>query len=170
MVEEQKLRHFVRIANTDLAGNKSILYSLRNIKGVGYMYANMALSVANIDKAKKTGTLSDEEAKKIDDILRNPHKYDVPSWLLNRRKDYITGEDRHILGGDIDFTRASDIKRMKQIRTYKGVRHSTGHTVRGQRTRSNFRKSKCRGKGGLLGVQRKALQSKAKEEKKKGKE
>ncbi len=168
---EQKLKHLVRIINTDIPGGKSALFGLRKIKGVGYMYANMALTVAKIDAMRKLGSLSDEEVKRLDDVLRNPKKYDVPAWLFNRRRDFETGEDKHILTSDIDFFRSNDIKLMKKIKCYKGIRHATNHPVRGQRTRSNFRKSKSRGGAGL-GVVRKAVQAKAapKEEKKKGKE
>ncbi|MDP7115844.1 MAG: 30S ribosomal protein S13 [Candidatus Woesearchaeota archaeon] len=153
---EQKIKHLVRIANTDLIGTKAVLYAMRKIKGVNYMFANMALNIANINTAKKTGTLSDEDIKKIDDIIKNPQKYDVPSWMLNRRKDFETGEDKHILTGDIDFVNSLDIKRLRKIKSYRGLRHGSGHPVRGQRTKSNFRKSKSKGKS-TLGVQRKAI-------------
>jgi len=153
---EQKIKHLVRIANTDLIGTKAVLYAMRKIKGVNYMFANMALNIANINTAKKTGTLSDEDIKKIDDIIKNPQRYDVPSWMLNRRKDFETGEDKHILTGDIDFVNSLDIKRLRKIKSYRGLRHGSGHPVRGQRTKSNFRKSKSKGKS-TLGVQRKAI-------------
>mgnify|MGYP001288700128 CR=1 FL=1 len=152
-MEEQKLKHLVRIANTDLIGTKAIFIALRKIKGVNFMFANMALNVANIPKAKKTGALNEEEIKKIDDIIKNPQKYDVPAWLLNRRKDFETGDDKHILTGDIDYIKALDVKRLRRIKTFRGLRHGSGHTVRGQRTKSNFRKSKSRGKP-TLGVKK----------------
>ena len=95
-----EFRHIVRIANTDLKGEKSILYAMKKIKGVDVMYANMALAIAGVDKTKKTGELSESEVKKIDEALRNPEKNNVHSWLLNRRKDYETGEDKHLLISD----------------------------------------------------------------------
>ncbi len=49
---EQKIKHLVRIANTDLIGTKAVLYAMRKIKGVNYMFANMALNIANINTAK----------------------------------------------------------------------------------------------------------------------
>lgn len=146
-----EFRHIVRIADTDLKGEKAILFAMKKIKGVDVMYANMALSVAGVDKTRKTGELMDSEIKKIEDALKNPEKHNVPEWLLNRRKDYESGEDKHLFSAELDFEKDNDIKRMKKNKTYKGFRHQWGLTVRGQRTKSNFRKNK--GKG--LGVKRK---------------
>ncbi len=70
--------------------------------------------------------------------------------MLNRRKDVETGEDKHIVTTDINFVNDNDIKVMKMIRCYKGIRHSMGLPVRGQKTRSNFRKNK----GKVMGVKR----------------
>ena len=140
--EQKEFRHIVRIANTDLPGNKTILYSLNKIKGVGIMFANMACSISNIDINKKVGELDDDEVKRLDSVINNPNKFDVPAWLLNRRKDYESGEDKHIITGDLKFNTENDIKRLRKIKSYRGVRHSLGLPVRGQRTKSNFRKNK----------------------------
>jgi small subunit ribosomal protein S13 len=80
----------------------------------------------------------------------NPLKYGSPRWMLNRRNDYETGDDRHLLTGDIGFVRDNDIKRLKMIKSRRGMRHMFGLPVRGQRTKSNFRKNK----GKVLGVKR----------------
>jgi small subunit ribosomal protein S13 len=71
--------------------------------------------------------------------------------MLNRRKDYETGEDIHLLSSDLAFTQDNDIKMMKKMKSYKGMRHARGLTVRGQKTRANFR----RNKGKVAGVQKK---------------
>ncbi|MFH0936484.1 MAG: 30S ribosomal protein S13 [Candidatus Woesearchaeota archaeon] len=63
----------------------------------------------------------------------------IPSWLKNRRKDYETGQDEHITGTDLKFKKDTDIKRMRKIKTYRGMRHSYGLPVRGQRTKGHFR-------------------------------
>ena len=146
-----EFRHIVRIADTDLKGEKAILFAMKKIKGVDVMYANMALSIAGVDKTRKAGELMESEVKKIEDTLKNPEKHKVPQWLLNRRKDYESGADKHLFSAELDFEKDNDIKRMKKNKTYKGFRHQWGLTVRGQRTKSNFRKNK--GKG--LGVKRK---------------
>ena len=59
--------------------------------------------------------------------------------------------------GDLDFTVDNDLKRMKMIKCYRGMRHAFGLPVRGQRTKSNFRKNK--GKASL-GVVKKQQQPK----------
>ncbi|MFH1506121.1 MAG: 30S ribosomal protein S13 [archaeon] len=149
-----EFKHIIRIANTDLKGEKPIGHALRKIKGVGVMYANMVCKIAGVDHYKKAGDLIDAEAKKLGEIIKDPLKYGAPKWMLNRRKDVETGEDKHIIMGDLEFTNDADIKRMKKTKCYRGMRHAWGLPVRGQRTKSNFRKNK--GKGSL-GVSRKKV-------------
>ncbi len=151
---QQEIQHLVRIAKTDLKGEKAIAYALKKIKGIGYSFANLACNLANVDKTKKAGLLTEEEISKLDNIIENPIQHNIPSWLFNRRRDFDTNTDKHLLTNDLDFTKDNDIKRMRKIKCYKGIRHSTGRPVRGQRTRSNFRKNK--GKV-TLGVQRKRV-------------
>jgi small subunit ribosomal protein S13 len=151
--KKDDFKYFVRIANTDLDGNKSIGNALKKIKGVSFMFSNMICNFAGVDKMSKTGYLKDEEVKKLDDVLNNPLKYNAPSWMLNRRKNYEDGKDYHVITGNLSFAEENDVKRMKKIRSYRGVRHGQGLPVRGQRTKSNFRKNK--GKASL-GVVKKA--------------
>lgn len=148
MKEEKEFKHIVRILNTDLDGNKYIIDSLRKIKGIGFSFASMACRATQIEPYKKTGNLSEEEIAKLDTVIRNANKY-APEWMLNRRKDFETGQNKHLLSSDLEFSRETDIRSMKKIRCYKGVRHERGLPVRGQRTRSNFRKNKGRGPGVL---------------------
>lgn len=149
---EENFRYFIRVANTDLKGSVQIVHALRKIKGVSYMFSNMACNIAGINKMTKAGTLSDEQVKKLDEIIHNPSSFKAPSWMLNRRKNYEDGKDYHIIGGNLSFAEENDIKRMKKIKSYRGIRHGMGQPVRGQRTKSNFRKNK--GKVSL-GVKRK---------------
>ena len=72
-----------------------------------------------------------------------------PVWLLNRRKDYYSGENMHLLGIELVQTKADDINRLRMIRSYRGTRHETGRKCRGQKTKSNGRK------GSTMGVQKK---------------
>ena len=143
-------RHLVRIIDTDLDGNKHIGNALHKIKGIGFMYANAVCTIANIHHTKRTGVLSDDEVARLDAVIRNPLQYGIPIWMLNRRKDYDDGTDKHLLTADIDYARENDIKIMKKIKSFKGVRHILGQPVRGQRTKSNFRKNK----GKVMGVKR----------------
>ena len=148
---EKEFQHLVRVANTDLKGEFQVVIGLSRIKGVGFQLANAVCQLAGIDKSKKVGYLTEAEAKKLEDVILNPAKHNVPSWMLNRRKDYEDGSDKHILLGDLDFTRANDIKRLKKIKSNRGLRHAWGLPVRGQRTKSNFRKAK----GKVTGVKKK---------------
>lgn len=143
-------RELVRIAQTDIPGNKSLLYGLTAIKGVGYMVANAICNIAAIDKRKKVGDLSDKEIESIETALKELPKK-APSWLLNRRKDFTTGKDLHLIQTDLTLTNEFDIRRLKKIKSYRGLRLQWGLPVRGQRTKSNFRKNK----GKVLGVKRK---------------
>ena len=91
------------------------------------------------------------QREKIEEIIKEPSKYKIPSWLFNRRKDPEDNQDKHLIGSNLTFTQENDVKMMKKMKSYKGIRHMLGLPVRGQRTRSNFRKNK----GNVLGVKRK---------------
>lgn len=139
-----EFKHIVRIADTDLQGSKAILFAMKKIKGVDVMYGNAVLSVAGINKSKKAGDLIQGEVSKLNQILQTPENYNIPHWLYNRRIDYETGEPMHVMGGKLRLMNEDDIKRMKKTKSYKGLRHQWGLTVRGQRTKSNFRKVKSK--------------------------
>jgi small subunit ribosomal protein S13 len=135
-------RHIVRIVNTDLKGEKKVLMSLQKIRGINYMFSNFICFSSKVNPLTITGKLTAEEISRLEDVIRNPAKYNCPSWMMNRRKDYETGQDMHLITVDWDLTIDNDIKRMKKVRSYRGVRHMIGQPVRGQRTKSNFRKNK----------------------------
>ncbi|MBI3033531.1 30S ribosomal protein S13 [Candidatus Woesearchaeota archaeon] len=145
--EDKDFRYLVRIVNTDLDGNKQIAAALRRIKGVSYSFANSICVLSGIDRQRKTGYLNDDEVKRLESNIRNSVSV-LPSWMLNRRKDAEDGVDKHLLTTDLDYAIENDIKLMKKIRSYKGIRHGMAAPVRGQRTRSNFR----RNKGKVMGV------------------
>ncbi|MBI2662991.1 30S ribosomal protein S13 [Candidatus Woesearchaeota archaeon] len=140
-----EFKQLIRLVDADLDGNRRIYHALRKIKGVSYSFANVVCSVANIERTSKIGNLEDDKLKLIEDIIRNPLKYKIPSWMLNRRKDFDTNEDKHLLSSDLKLTKDFDIRRMKEIKSYKGIRHGIGQPVRGQRTRSHFRKGRAVG-------------------------
>ena len=140
--EQKDFKHFVRIANTDLNGAKPVISSLRQIKGVSFMFSNLICHLAKIDRKKRTGDMNEEEIKRINDVINDPLKFGTPSWMLNRRKDFETGKDKHLISVDLTFTQDNDIKIMKKIKSYKGVRHILNQPVRGQKTKSNFRENK----------------------------
>lgn len=151
MEQKQDFRHLVRIGNTDLDGNKHTYLALTRIKGVGFPLANAICNIAKLEKSKKIGDLKEQEIQLLDDVLKNPSKYSIPVWMFNRRSDPEDGKDKHLVTSDLIFAQESDIKMMKKIKSYKGIRHMLGLPVRGQRTRSHFRKNKGKVH---LGVQR----------------
>ena len=154
---QSSFKHIVRIANIDVQGNKAIRFALRKIKGVGINFANVVCSIAKVNKDTKAGNLKAEEVSRLNEIITNPAKNGIPTWMFNRRKDYESGDDKHILTGTLGFVKENDLKRLKKIKTLRGMRHQKGLPVRGQRTRANFRKSK----GKVVGVRKKAPPAKS---------
>ena len=134
----------VRILSEDIGGEMAIYAGLTKIKGVSWSFANAICKSLEIDKRKKVGSLSQEEIKKISDFIKKPK---VPFFILNRRKDFETGSDKHVSGTELELQREFDIKRMKKIKSYRGIRHGAGLPVRGQRTKAHFRKNKSKGAG-----------------------
>ena len=94
------------------------------------------------------GYLPPEQVERIKAIVDNIDA-NMPIWMLNRRNDIYTGENRHLLGTDLILGVKEDINLMKKIRSYKGIRHERGQKVRGQKTRSTGRT------GATVGVVRK---------------
>ena len=138
----------VRIIETDIDGNLPLVHALQQIRGIGQRLAESAAQQEGLPPFEKIGNLTDEQIERLDGTLRELHKH-MPVWMLNRRKDYDTGADLHLVGNDLKMRKEDDITRLRKIRSYRGIRHETGHKVRGQRTRSNGRK------GLTLGVSRK---------------
>ena len=141
----REFQHIIRFVGTDIEGAQPVTYALTKIKGVGIKLANAIIEKSGISPEARMGFLSSAEVEKIEDILKNPVKYGIPLWLLNRRKDKETGKDLHLLGSDLILQTKNDIDQMKKIRSWKGFRHSYGLKVRGQRTRTTGRKGKAIG-------------------------
>ncbi len=139
MAEAEQFRYVVRVAGTDIDGKLKVVYGLAGIKGIGVTTAMAIVRKLGIDPEKKTGLLTDEEVAKIEDLLSNPKRYGLPPWMYNRRKDYETGEDMHLVGSDLIFKAKQDIEREKRIKSWRGIRHALGLKVRGQRTHTTGR-------------------------------
>lgn len=135
----------IRVGRSDLNINKKLFMALTGIKGVGYNLAKAIVRTAGFDENKKLKELSEEDIKKIEDVIKNPSKSGIPNWMLNKRKDYKTGEDLHLIESDIQLALREEINLLRKIRCYRGIRHEFGLPVRGQRTRSSFRKGKTVG-------------------------
>ena len=134
---EESNEILVRILGYDIPGSRNLYSGLTRIKGVSWSISNALCNELEMKKTQKIHELSKEDIKKIEEALSS---LKIPGFIKNRRADLDTGEDQHLFGIDLDMRKEFDIKRLKKIKSYKGVRHSLKLPVRGQRTRSNFRK------------------------------
>jgi small subunit ribosomal protein S13 len=141
----REFQYIIRFAGTDIDGTQPVTYALTSVKGVGIKLANAIIEKSGISPEARMGFLSSSEVEKIEDILKNPGKYGIPLWLLNRRKDRDTGNNLHILGSDLVLQTKNDIDELKKMRSWRGFRHSYGLKARGQRTRTTGRKGKAIG-------------------------
>jgi len=145
---DDDFRYIVRIANTDINGEKKLIHGLTSIKGVGHHMSVLVANETGINRNVKFGDLTDAQIEKIQKTLDSILDI-APGWMLNHRKDYETGEDLHLIGPEIDMKLRDEVNIMKKIRSYCGIRHERRLPVRGQRTRANNRK------GLALGVSKK---------------
>ena len=126
-----------RIAGVDLPKNKRIEIALTYIFGIGRSSSNKILKQANISPDKKVKELTSEEVNTLRKIIENQYK--------------VEGALRQEI--------AMNIKRLKDIKCYRGIRHIRGLPVRGQRTHTNARTRK--GRKQRIGERRKKRAKKA---------
>lgn len=107
----------VRISGVNIPDNKRIQFSLPYIYGIGSASTEKVLKAAKVDKSKFTKDLTLEETNRIRAVL----------------------DGSYVVEGDLRRRVSNDIKRLKDIKTYRGMRHSRGLPVRGQRTKTNSR-------------------------------
>ncbi len=142
---DDSIRQIIRVKGADLNGLLTVERALIGVRGIGKVMARIIRVKAGLDSDTKMGILTDAQLKKIEDILDNPQNYGIEPFLLNRQKDFDSGVNKHLSGVDLDMGVRGDIALMKSIRSYKGVRHSAGLKVRGQRTKSTGRKGAATG-------------------------
>jgi small subunit ribosomal protein S13 len=152
----QEYRHILRIMGTDVAGTLKTIYAVTKVKGVSLSLANAILKKAGINPDLRVGFLTETEINKIEEIINEPTKYNLPNWLFNRRKDAETGKNTHLISADLMLRTKMDIDQAKAIRSWRGYRHAYGLKVRGQRTKTTGRAGKS------LGVKKKTMQQKPK--------
>ena len=150
MSDDSDFKYVIRIANSDVSGEERLANALTSIRGIGPRISNAIVQKLKLNPNKLAGKLDDKNVVDIENAIMNLNDY-VPDWLLNRQKDYDTGEDVHPVSVELKMTHDEDLNRMKKVKSYKGIRHASGHKVRGQRTYSNGRK------GLALGVSRKKV-------------
>jgi len=148
VADNSDFKYIIRIANSDVSGEERIGNALTSIRGIGPRISNAIIQKLGLDPNKMAGKLDDKNIVDIENTIMNLNEH-IPDWLLNRQKDYDTGEDIHSVSVDLKMTNDEDLNRMKKVKSYRGIRHASGHKVRGQRTYSNGRK------GLALGVSRK---------------
>ncbi|MEC7170326.1 MAG: 30S ribosomal protein S13, partial [Candidatus Thermoplasmatota archaeon] len=95
-----------------------------------------------------SGHLGDEDQNKLRSAI-DEFATKVPWWMVNRQRDLLTNEDAHLVSMDVRLTKDEDVARLAATKSYRGIRHRSGHKLRGQRLRSNGRR------GATLGVERK---------------
>ena len=109
-----------RISGVDLPREKRVEIGLTYIYGIGVTSSNKILSQAGVDPNTRVKDLTDDEVKKIAEIIA----------------------ETQIVEGDLRRQTAMDIKRLTEIGCYRGIRHRKGLPVRGQRTKTNARTCK----------------------------
>jgi small subunit ribosomal protein S13 len=143
-------QYIIRLSNTDVNGEKTIIQGLTSIKGIGRQISAFIIDKTKIDPNKKAGNLKEKEIEILQNAIDEIQE-DAPAWMLNHRNDYETGEDIHLIGSQIDMKLRDEINNLKKIRCYRGIRHEQGLPARGQRTRANNRR------GTSLGVSKKRV-------------
>ncbi len=107
----------LRIASINLPDNKRVEIALTYIYGIGRSTSRKILGSLNIDADIRTKDLSEKDANRLRETIEKTHR--------------VEGELRHLV--------KMNIKRLKEIGSYRGVRHAKGLPVRGQRTKTNTR-------------------------------
>lgn len=121
----------VRLLGVVLPDEKRIDYALTLIYGIGWSTSANILKQVNVDKNKKVNQLTEQEMNKIIEVMGKNYKVE----------------------GDLREEILGNIKRLKEIGSYRGSRHARNLPVHGQRTRSNARTK--RGKRRTVGALRK---------------
>jgi len=109
-----------RIAGVDLPREKRVEIGLTYIFGIGRARSNEILDKTGISPDTRVRDLTDDEIAKLRDII----------------------EKVYTVEGDLRREVALNIKRLTEIRCYRGIRHRMGLPVRGQRTKTNARTRK----------------------------
>lgn len=122
----------MRIAGVNIPDEKRVDIALTYVYGVGRGNVGKILSSVKVDPAKRTNQLSEEEVGRL-----------------------VRALDSFKIEGELKAEVAGNIKRLKEIGSYRGLRHAKSLPVRGQRTRSNARTK--RGKRVTIGAIRKEV-------------
>src|SRR3972149_10710731 len=97
----QEYRHILRIMGADAAGTLKTVYALTEVKGISLSLSNAILKKAGVNPDLRVGLLPDSDVDKIEEIIEDPTKHGLPTWMFNRRKDAETGKDMHLTRADL---------------------------------------------------------------------
>ncbi|MDP7012014.1 MAG: 30S ribosomal protein S13 [Verrucomicrobiota bacterium] len=122
-----------RILGIDIPANKRIDVALRSIYGIGPTISVEVLANAKIDPAVRSHTLSEDDLATIAKAIQS---------TVVRSEQTRTENGTILVEGDLRRKITEDLKRLKSIKTYRGMRHARGLPVRGQRTQTNARTRK----------------------------
>src|SRR4030067_2056261 len=111
----QEFRHIPRIAGADIAGTLKTVYALTEIKGISISLANAILKKAEVNPDMRVGFITETEVDKIEEIIEDPAKYNLPIWLFNRRKAGETGKDIHLTSAERALRTKTEIAQAKEI-------------------------------------------------------
>jgi small subunit ribosomal protein S13 len=141
----REFNYIVRLHGTNIDGTKMVPYALTEIKGVGIRLARSIVKQLGLDATERLGNLNDSDVRKLEEAIDKPKSVGLPPWMLNRRKDPMTGGDIHLIASDLDLRVKDDIDLMRETRSWKGERHSRGLKVRGQHTKTTTRSGRSIG-------------------------
>ena len=140
-----EFKHIVRMMGKDLDGAKKVISSLGEIKGVGYNLANSIVNYLKIDSRMRMGSLNDRQIQQIQECIKDVSRTSIPPYYFNHRKDPTTESNLHLIGSDLDMIIRSEIDSERMVQSWRGIRHSLGLKLRGQRTRTTGRKGRSVG-------------------------
>eukprot|EP01127_Copromyxa_protea_P001936 TRINITY_DN1183_c0_g1_i1.p2 TRINITY_DN1183_c0_g1~~TRINITY_DN1183_c0_g1_i1.p2 ORF type:complete len:153 (-),score=32.19 TRINITY_DN1183_c0_g1_i1:57-515(-) len=126
-------------------GAVNIVYALTAIKGVGRRFSTLVLKKAGVDTKKRAGDVTPEELESIVNIMAEPTEFKIPTWFLNRQKDFTTGKTKHVLSNALSSVLRDDLVRLRKIRAHRGLRHYWNLRVRGQHTKTTGRNGRTVG-------------------------
>jgi small subunit ribosomal protein S13 len=155
----KELKGIVRICGKDVNGALELEKAVMYVQGVGMNLSSVLSGIISnelkVDLNTQVGDLTEQQLDQIEQIIRNPQKYNLPHYLYNRQSDPITGKHVHLISNDLVLSLREDVQKEITSRSWKGARHQTRKgKVRGQSTRSS-------GRGGIaVGVIRRAVRAK----------
>ena len=140
MADKANYREIIRLGDKDISGKIPMGHALTLPKGSSFMTANAICYKLKLDRKMKCGDYTQEKINEIEDCLEILKNMEYQFGYSIEEKDRASGEDQHLLSSDLDLRKQFDIRLLRKIKTYKGVRHAAGSKkVRGQSTKSTGR-------------------------------